>query len=141
VRQWFWWREGGHRVVSSLYRFKTRRAVTPVTGWRASARLARDHYIRLDSSDYSVHPAVIGRRIEVTADLARVRVFCDGRLVADHERSWAWHQSITDPAHLAAARAMRRERVTALRRPAEPEVQIRALADYDTALGVDGGAA
>jgi transposase len=115
--------------------------VAPVTGWRASARLARDHYVRLDSNDYSVHPAVIGRRIEVTADLARVRVFCDGRLVADHERLWAWHQSITDPAHLAAARAMRRERVTALRRPAEPEVQIRALADYDTALGVDGGAA
>jgi transposase len=115
--------------------------VAPVTGWRASARLARDHYVRLDSSDYSVHPAVIGRRIEVTADLARVQVFAEGRLVADHERSWAWHQSITDPAHLAAARAMRRERVTALRRPAEPEVQIRALADYDTALGVDGGAA
>jgi transposase len=115
--------------------------VAPVTGWRASARLARDHYIRLDSNDYSVHPAVIGRRIEVTADLARVRVFAEGRLVADHERVWAWHQSITDPDHLAAARAMRRERVTAFRRPAEPEVQIRALADYDTALGVDGGAA
>ncbi len=35
--------------------------VAPATGWRASARLARDHYVRLDSSDYSVHPAVIGR--------------------------------------------------------------------------------
>jgi transposase len=115
--------------------------VAPVTGWRASARLARDHYVRLDSNDYSVHPAVIGRRIEVTADLARVRVFCEGRLVADHERLWAWHQSITDPAHLAAARAMRRERVTALRAAPEPDVEIRALADYDTALGVDGGAA
>jgi hypothetical protein len=34
--------------------------VAPVTGWRASTRLARDHYIRLDSNDYSVHPAVIG---------------------------------------------------------------------------------
>jgi transposase len=115
--------------------------VAPVTGWRASARLARDHYVRLDSNDYSVHPAVIGRRIEVTADLARVRVYCEGQAVADHERSWAWHQSITDPAHLAAARAMRSQRVTALRAAPEPEVEIRALADYDTALGVDGGAA
>ena len=43
------------------------------------ARLPRDHYMRLDSNDYSVHPAVIGRRIEVTADLARVRVSCDGQ--------------------------------------------------------------
>ena len=48
--------------------------VPPVTGWRHSARLARDHYVRLDSNDYSVHPAVIGRRIEVTADLDRVTV-------------------------------------------------------------------
>ena len=115
--------------------------VAPETGWRAWTRLARDHYVRLDSNDYSVHPAVIGRRIEVSADLARVRVCSDGQVVADHRRSWAWHQSISDPAHLAAARAMRRDRVTALRRPAEPEVQIRALADYDAALGTDGGVA
>ena len=30
---------------------------------------------------------------------------------------------------------MRRQRVTALRPAPEPEVEIRALADYDTALG------
>ena len=97
--------------------------VAPRPGGGRRTRLARDHYVRLDSNDYSVHPAVIGRRIEVTADLARVRVLCEGQVVADHERSWAWHQSISDPAHLAAARAMRRDRVTALRRPAEPEVR------------------
>ena len=32
---------------------------------------------------------------------------------------------------------MRRQRVTALRPAPEPEVEIRALADYDTALGLD----
>jgi hypothetical protein len=26
--------------------------VAPVTGWRSSARLARDYYVRLDSNDY-----------------------------------------------------------------------------------------
>ena len=84
---------------------------------------------------------MIGRRIEVAADLARVRVLCEGQVVADHQRIWAWHQSISDPVHMAAARALRRQRVTALRRPPEPEVQVRALADYDAALGVDGGVA
>jgi hypothetical protein len=84
--------------------------VAPQTGWRAWTRLARDHYIRLYSHDYSVHPAAIGRRIEVSADLARVRVLCDGQVAAYHQRSWAWHQSISDPAHVAAARAMRRVR-------------------------------
>jgi transposase len=110
--------------------------VPPVTGWRFSARLARDHYIRLDSNDYSVHPAAIGRRIEVAADLRQVTVRCDGQLVAGHDRIWARHQTITDPAHAAAARALRRERIALVRPAADPGVQIRPLADYDTAFGL-----
>jgi transposase len=120
--------------------------VPPVVGWRSSTRLPRDHYIRLDSNDYSVHPAVIGRRVEVTADLHRVRVLCDGKLVADHGRIWAKHQTITDEAHRQAAIRLRRDRLTVVRPPVEPDVQVRCLADYDTALGLDstdpaGGAA
>jgi transposase len=115
--------------------------VAPVTGWRHSARLPRDHYVRLDSNDYSVHPAVIGRRIEVTAGLDRVRVFCDGNLAAGHQRAWAKHQTITDPEHLAAARALRRQRLGVVRPAADPEVEVRALADYDAALGTGGGPA
>jgi Mu transposase, C-terminal domain len=107
--------------------------VPPVTGWRFSARL--------DSNDYSVHPSVIGRRIEVTAGLAMVRVLCDGRIVASHERVWARHQTITDPAHLAAARQLRRERITIVRPAAEQEVERRSLADYDRLLGVGDGVA
>jgi transposase len=115
--------------------------VAPVTGWRFSARLARDYYIRLDSNDYSVQPAVIGRRIEVVADLARIRVHCDGKVVADHERIWAKHQTITDPAHLAAARSLRKERLELIRPATDPQVEQRALADYDRVLGVEGGVA
>jgi len=115
--------------------------VPPATGWRHSARLARDHYIRLDANDYSVHPAVIGRRIEVIAGLDRVRAFCGGDLVADHERIWARHQTITDPAHLAAAKALRRERLEVVRPAGEPQVEQRNLADYDRMLGIDGGVA
>jgi transposase len=111
--------------------------VPPATGWRSTTRLARDHYIRLDGNDYSVHPSVIGRRVEIAADLSRVRVFCDGTLVADHEREWAKHQTISDPTHVEAARLLRREHLGVVRPIAEPEVQIRCLADYDAALGVD----
>ena len=114
--------------------------VAPATGWRASTRLARDHYARIDSNDYSIHPAVIGRRIELIVDLHRVRAFCDGQLVADHERAWAWHQTINDPDHLAAAKLLRKERVGALRPVVELEVEQRCLADYDTALGLDNAA-
>jgi transposase len=124
--------------------------VAPVTGWRASGRLPRDHYVRLDSNDYSVHPAAVGRRIETIADLHRVRVLCEGRMVADHERVWGWHQTITDPDHLAAANRLRRDHDRILRpihddRPvhggesAERQVAVeqRRLADYDRLLGVD----
>ena len=115
--------------------------IPPATGWRASLRLPRDHYVRLDSNDYSVHPAVIGRRVEVVADLHRVRVFCEGRLVADHARIWARHQTISDPEHLAAAKVLRRDRLMLVRPVARPEVEVRRLADYDAALGLDGGVA
>jgi transposase len=111
--------------------------VAPATGWRTWLRLPRDHYLRLDSNDYSVHPGVIGRRVEVIADLHRVRAVCDGRIVADHERIWGWHQTISDPEHVAAAKTLRRERVGVLPPVTEPDVQIRCLDDYDTALGLD----
>jgi len=113
--------------------------VAPASGWRSSMRLPRDHYIRLDSNDYSVHASVIGRRIEVIADLERVRALCEGKIVADHERIWAAHQTISDPEHVEAATALRRGRVGLLRPAPEPEVQIRCLDDYDTALGVSTG--
>jgi transposase len=134
------------RVGADKAAMMARPPVAPVIGWRASARLPRDHFVRLDSNDYSVHPAAIGRRIDISADLDRVRVTCEGKPVADHERIWARHLTITDPAHTDAAKALRRERAGVLRPVPEPDVQIRRLADYDTALGIDaddadGGAA
>jgi transposase len=109
----------------------------PATGWRISGRLPRDFYVRLDGNDYSVHPAVIGRRIEVHADLGRVRAYCDGRLVADHPRVWARHQSLTLPEHAAAAKSLRQDRIGLVRPVAAVEVETRRLNDYDTALGLD----
>jgi hypothetical protein len=115
--------------------------VSPATGWCTSLRLPRDHYVRLDANDYSMHPGAIGRRVLVRADLDRVQEFCDGQLVADHERIWAAHQTVSDPAHVEAAKLLRRKRIGALRpAAAEPEVEVRPLADYDNALsvGLDG---
>jgi transposase len=115
----------------------------PVTGWRISTRLPRDHYVRLDSNDYSVHPSVIGRKVEVAAGLEEVTVTWQDRLVARHPRCWAAHQSITDPAHTAAAAQLRQERRLITARPADTDVQQRALSDYDQILGTasDQGAA
>jgi transposase len=112
--------------------------VAPVTGWLTHARLPRDHYVRLDSNDYSVHPAAVGWRIEVVADLARVRVWCAGRLLADHDRIWAKHQTISDPEHVAAAKAMRRNRFDIAKLPIHVEVEQRSLTDYDALIDIGG---
>jgi transposase len=109
--------------------------VAPALGWRTSLRLPRDYYVRLDSNDYSVHPSVIGRRIEVHADLQTVTVTCAGRIVAAHERCWARHQSITDPEHRAAAELLRRHPKVP-KRPVADDVEQRSLSDYDQIFGV-----
>jgi transposase len=112
-------------------------------GWHTAVRLPRDYYVRVASNDYSVHPSVIGRRVRVHASLDRVRVTCDGRLVADHPRCWAARQTITDPGHRDAAAVLRREyrRVAAASgHGGALEVEQRSLDVYDalTSTGADG---
>jgi transposase len=81
--------------------------IPPQVGWHHQVRLGRDYYVRLDASDYSVDPAVIGRLVEVRADLDRVRARTDRHVVADHARVWARGITVTDPAHAQAARRLR----------------------------------
>ena len=114
-------------------------ALPPVVtglGWHDRVRLGRDYYVRLDSSDYSVDPAAIGRMVEVSADLDRVRVGLDGRIVADHARVWARGATVTDPAHVETARGMREQFQQP--RPGPADDLHRDLADYDRAFGLSG---
>ena len=109
--------------------------VPPQLGWCHRVRLGRDYYVRLDASDYSVDPAVIGRLVDITAGLDRVRVRAGGHVVADHARVWARGLTVTDPAHAATARRLRQE----FRRPRPcglPGDLTRDLADHDRAFGL-----
>ena len=65
---------------------------------------------------------------------------CDGRLVAEHDRCWARHQTIADPAHLNAARAAPAGSGLTVLTPTQTEVEQRALTDYDAAFGLGEGA-
>jgi transposase len=109
-------------------------------GWRNRVRLGRDYYVRLDTNDYSVDPAMIGRLVDVHADLERVRARCDGRIVANHSRVWARGTTVTDPAHVETAARLRRE--FQHRDPnTDPDVGLgRDLGDYDRAFGLVEGA-
>ncbi len=106
-------------------------------GWRERVRLGRDYYVRLDASDYSVDPAAIGRIVDITADLERVRVRLEGKIVADHGRVWARGSTVTDPTHVATA-AVLRDRYRQPRTVAGDDM-VRDLADYDRAFGLIDG--
>ena len=110
--------------------------VSPAVGWVNRVRLGRDYYVRVDSSDYSVDPAVIGRFVDVHTDLATVEVRHEGRLGAAHDRVWARGMTVTDPAHVVAAKVLR-ETYQRPRPAADPDEElVRDLADYDRAFGL-----
>ncbi len=107
-------------------------------GWRNRILLGRDYYVRLDTNDYSVDPTVIGRMVDVSADLDRVRVRAGGRIVAEHDRVWARGMTVTDPAHVETAASLRRQFQQPRAVHAEGEDLTRDLADYDRAFGLTG---
>lgn len=108
--------------------------VPPRLGWRERVRLGRDYYVRLDTGDYSVDPSAIGRMVDVAADLDRVRVSLEGRVVGDHARVWARGTTVADPEHVATARSLR-EHFHQPRAVADDDLA-RDLADYDRAFGL-----
>jgi Mu transposase, C-terminal domain/Helix-turn-helix domain of resolvase len=105
-------------------------------GWHNHIRLGRDYYVRVDTNDYSVDPRAIGSRVDVTADLDTVRIRSGGRLITEHPRRWARGMTITDPAHVHAAAALRHAYQHPVTRP-ETHSLIRDLADYDKAFGIN----
>ena len=105
-------------------------------GWHNKIRLSRDYYVRLDTNDYSVDPTVIGQMVDVAADLDRVRVRAQGRIVAEHPRVWARGTTITDPDHVETADRLRKQ----FQQPRAVRVGgddlVRDLYDYDRAFGL-----
>jgi transposase len=110
--------------------------VLPDTADRWQLRLGRDHWVRVGTCDYSVHPKAIGRLVEVRVDVAEVVVTCAGEIVARHRRSWAKHRTLTDPAHDRARDLLRAARSLVPATPLADEVEVRDLSVYDRATGV-----
>lgn len=111
--------------------------VPPIVGWRKQARLGRDYYVNIARNDYSVDPTWIGRMVDAHADLDRVQVRLDGRLVTEHPRVWARGLTITDTAHVETARKLR-QAFQQPRTQAASDGLVRDLADYDRAFGLQG---
>ena len=112
--------------------------VPPSVGFTDRVRLGRDYYVRVLGNDYSVDPAAIGRFVDITASLTVVRVSCAGQVVAEHGRCWDTRRTITDPAHVTRAVALRRAYQGRAAAGIGPRantgaglVGVRKLTDYD----------
>jgi len=106
-------------------------------GWYNRVRLGRGYYVSIAGNDYSVDPAAIGRTVDVSADLDRVKVRLDGRVVAEHDRVWATGVTATDPTHVAAASSLRHMFAQPRAAQAGDGVPRRDLADYDKAFSLE----
>jgi transposase len=111
-----------HRVMAALP------PAMPDTARRWVTRIPPDPYLRLDTNDYSLHPALVGRRVDVRADQREIRavVLDTGEVACQHQRSFAKHRTITALEHARALRAGRA--------PAETPVEVRPLAHYDALI-------
>jgi len=104
--------------------------VLPDPARRFSIRLPRDHYVRVESNDYSVDPRYVGRRVEVAVTLGEVVVTCQGIEIARHRRFLGKHQTLLAVAHARALRRMREEAETAVA-ATDTDVEERDLTVYD----------
>jgi transposase len=109
--------------------------VLPDVTLRFGTRLARDHYIRVETNDYSVNPRFVGRRVEVRVSHDAVLVTCEGAVVAEHRRCLARHQVILHPDHARTLRAMRAESLVTNAFAAA--VEARDLSVYDRVAGLN----
>jgi transposase len=100
----------------------------PDTARRFTTRVAPDPHLRVDTNDYSLDPALVGRRVEVIVDQRTVTAVAldTGEVACRHARVFARHRTITALAH---ARALR-----GARQPADAPVEVRPLARYDALI-------
>jgi transposase len=101
----------------------------PDTTRRWVIRVPPDPHLRVDSNDYSLDPALVGRRVEITVDQRQVTAIAldTGELACRHQRSYAKHRTITALEHARALKAARRA-------PDDTVVEVRPLARYDALI-------
>jgi transposase len=111
-------------------------AHAPDTDRRWALRVPPDPYLRFDTCEYSLHPRLVGRRVEARVTEREVLAVAldTGELACRHPRSFAKHRTITALEHARVLKAQRQERRGGDRARGEPDVEVRSLASYDALI-------
>jgi transposase len=105
----------------------------PTIDRRLELRVSRDGFVRAAGVDYSLPPGYAGRRVAAHLSLHGLEVFCEGRRIAAHVRSYVPADVVRDQAHmlaLAAAQDAHRRL-----RGGDPELPAVDLGRYDALVG------
>jgi transposase len=116
------------RLVEEQRVMRSLSSEMPDVARRWVIRVPPDPHVRIDTNDYSLDPALVGRRVEVRVDQQHVvaGVLDTGELACRHARVFAKHRTITALEHARALKAGRRS--------AEAVVEVRPLARYDALI-------
>jgi transposase len=120
------------RLAQEHMRMRPLPGAVPDVDRRFVTRVAAQPYVRVDRNDYSIDPAVVGRRVEVRVSQEHVTaaMLDTGELVCRHRRSFAGGLTFTDSAHQTE---LERQRIRRRQRH-EIEVEIRPLSRYDALI-------
>jgi transposase len=127
----------GERPVERLEAEREALRPLPVPGpdldRRLVIRVPPQPYVRVDRNDYSLDPALVGRRVDVRVSQREVTAVAldTGEVACRHRRVFAGGQEFTDAAHQAELERRRRERYPGKTTPAGEDVEVRDLAVYD----------
>jgi len=90
-----------------------------------------DPFLRFDTCDYSLDPALVGRRVEIRVSDREVSAVAldTGELACRHLRSFARHRTICALEHARTLKTQREQR-----RGTGPDVEVRSLARYDALI-------
>jgi hypothetical protein len=115
------------RLCEELAEMAALPAELPAIDRRQVIRVPADPHVRIDTNDYSLDPALVGRRVEVRATQREITAVVrdTGELACRHERSFAKHRTITALEHARALRERRGDRGD------EVLVEQRPLERYD----------
>jgi hypothetical protein len=105
----------------------------PAVDRRLEVRASRDGFARVAGVDYSLPPGYGLRRLQARLTLHELTVFCEGREIARHRRSYVPCDVVRDDEHMRALAAAQEAQKRLTHR--EPELPPVDLARYDALVG------
>ena len=64
-----------------------------------SSRVGRQYRVLFETNRYSVPPELVGKLVEVSVYPQKIIIACNGKTVAEHQRSYERHRDVVDAEH------------------------------------------